>query len=103
MYVEVQTENGGFAIAFVEDERENVMFVRFLEKNANDDFFSFKTPVWISKGKIISTYPVNNYSIKKLGYEQVNGNKFRELEITSDEEYIPEEDDEEEDEEEHLN
>lgn len=99
MYVEVQLDKGGFSAAAVEDERENVVFVRFLELNAKDNLFSFKSPVWISKGKVISIYP----SLEKMGYEQVGNNLYREFEITSDEDYVPDEEEEEEDEEEQLN
>ena len=99
MYVEVQLDKGGFSVASVEDEREHAMFVRFLEMNTTDNLYSFKSPVWISKGKIVT----NCSSLCKLGYEQVGINLYREVEITSDEDYVPEEDDEDEDEEEHLN
>jgi len=101
MYVEVQLDKGGFAVARVEDERDSAVFVRILEKNQRSELFSFKTPVWISKGKIISTYP-ENYPMEKFGYEQSGINLFREIEISSDEDYVPDED-EEEDEEEQLN
>jgi len=100
MYVDIQLDKGGFAIAYAEDERDSAMFVRILERNHGSELLSFKTPVWISKGKIISTYP-ENYPLEKIGYEQCGNNLFREIEITSDDEYVPEED--EEDEEEQLN
>ena len=98
MYVDIQLEKG-FAVAKVEDERESAMFVRILEMNKDSELFSFKSPVWISKGKIISIYT----TLEKMGYEQCGNNLFKEIEIESDEEYIPDEDEEEDEEEEQLN
>jgi len=102
MYVDIQLDTGGFILGLMVDERETAMSVRFLEKNTVTDLFSFKTPVWISKSNIITTYPPT-YSLEKLGFERIRENVYKEIEPSSDEDYIPEEDEEEEEEEERLN
>lgn len=98
MFVDIQLESGGFTLGDIVDDRGKAVKVRVLEQHANDDSrYSFKSPVWIDKDRVVYSYK-ENQTINNLGYEEVEYNVYREIDDPIDEDYVPPKDDDEDEE-----
>lgn len=94
MFVDIQLGDG-VILAEMIDEKETSVLVKCLEETDNQGHYSFRTPVWISREHIISSYSTVS-DMDSLGYEKVNDNLFISNDI-SDEDFVPSEDDDDDD------
>ena len=97
MFVDIQLGDG-VIIAEMIDEKETSVLVKCLEETDNQGHYSFRSPVWISKEHILSSYS-SIRDVESLGYEEVSDNLYVQLD-SSDIEFIPtdeEEDDNDDD------
>ena len=93
MFVDIQLGDGVILAELIQ-EKENTVLVSCLEETDNEGHYSFRSPVWISKEHIISSYSAVR-DMDSLGYEEVSDNLFISNDA-SDEDFVPSEDEEDE-------
>ena len=94
MFVDIQLDDGVILTEMI-DEKETSVLVKCLEETDNQGHYSFRSPVWISKEHIISSYSAVR-DMNSLGYEKVSDNLFISND-SSDEEFVPSDDDDDDD------
>ena len=90
MFVDIQLGDG-VIIAEMIDEKETSVLVKCLEETDNQGHYSFRSPVWISKEHILSSYSAVR-DMESLGYEEVSDNLFISND-SSDEDFVPSDED----------